>query len=226
MPRPEGIATCACKPVCDCQYFAGTNAPTRGDCDSRTTFTGARFELAGTNAPTRGDCDLTRLTGTRVHNARRNECPDQRGLRRYKRLIAAFTMRTAGTNAPTRGDCDCSLACVCAQANLAGTNAPTRGDCDIACAACTVPFILAGTNAPTRGDCDIISISTNVPIISAGTNAPTRGDCDSAFTAFMPLLIKPERMPRPEGIATRARYQGPPGTVRAGTNAPTRGDCD
>ena len=106
MPRPEGIAT---KVVSlsrvelesiagtnaptrgDCDFFnflfnnvlfkAGTNAPTRGDCDLKVARLLSPALRAGTNAPTRGDCDRRQPFLSTVASFGRNECPDQRGLR-------------------------------------------------------------------------------------------------------------------------------------------------
>ena len=58
MPRPEGIATgMAFTRRTSATGTAGTNAPTRGDCDRANSRLNFISGIAGTNAPTRGDCD-------------------------------------------------------------------------------------------------------------------------------------------------------------------------
>ena len=153
MPRPEGIATCSSLPSPLPSSSAGTNAPTRGDCDTIQPFYAGVHETAGTNAPTRGDCDSL-----------------------------SWQLNVSSTSA--------------------GTNAPTRGDCDLSVVTIAVFMVNAGTNAPTRGDCDTSpNLSTNSSLC-AGTNAPTRGDCDCSPSFVHTTYRLPERMPRPEGIAT------------------------
>ena len=135
-------------------FHAGTNAPTRGDCDLSINASLSASQIAGTNAPTRGDCDNFNLDRRSIARLSRNECPDQRGLRldtpqeHYQRTVKA------GTNAPTRGDCDWKPSEYLAISGKAGTNAPTRGDCDKQASNPRTSRALAGTNAPTRGDCD------------------------------------------------------------------------
>ena len=84
MPRPEGIATLSLPLLLLSAGWAGTNAPTRGDCDVMEPSSPVVSTVAGTNAPTRGDCDLC-----------------------FAVLISSVVM--AGTNAPTRGDCDLDI---------------------------------------------------------------------------------------------------------------------
>ena len=62
MPRPEGIAT-------------------------SSLHQGSLHSFAGTNAPTRGDCDQAILVPPVIAVVGRNECPDQRGLRLVESLV-------------------------------------------------------------------------------------------------------------------------------------------
>ena len=154
MPRPEGIATVCRFLTLTAQWLAGTNAPTRGDCDTAFSFSISHLILAGTNAPTRGDCDLMLVT-------------------------------------------------VCKVSSMAGTNAPTRGDCD------TADFTPVKTSISCRNECP--------------DQRGLRQSCPKPIRECPPW---PERMPRPEGIATLTNFSGTLTISVAGTNAPTRGDCD
>ena len=155
MPRPEGIATHVGLNHRQNEHGAGTNAPTRGDCDVIRLYQIRLRSFAGTNAPTRGDCDVD------------------------KSALTIFLPEKAGTNAPTRGDCDAFLKLL-------------------------EEFVqLAGTNAPTRGDCDCLSLCFLFLSIFGRNECPDqRGLRPYPVFHFNHVFHVPERMPRPEGIAT------------------------
>ena len=120
----------------------------------------------------------------------RNECPDQRGLRPFPALLGR-------TFSECRNEC------------------PDQRGLRLFWWSLPVLLVQAGTNAPTRGDCDEARSRILTEKGSAGTNAPTRGDCDGDHRAFSRSPDVPERMPRPEGIATppscslRSRWKWP-----------------
>ena len=130
MPRPEGIATA---PVVDADI---------------------RVRSAGTNAPTRGDCDVFFHAALRAASISRNECPDQRGLRLFLPVLLRLKRLLAGTNAPTRGDCDSITYTILFTVSFSRNECPDQRGLRLlfACTGCL--GCSAGTNAPTRGDCD------------------------------------------------------------------------
>ena len=61
----------------------------------------------------------------------------------------------------------------------------------------------AGTNAPTRGDCDEHNyLLVNCPLFCRNECPDQRGLRLQSSLFAIPFAVKPERMPRPEGIAT------------------------
>ena len=208
-------------------------------------------QRAGTNAPTRGDCDRSTVSHLWESTLGRNECPDQRGLRRSLENVLQFVvigrnecpdqrgLRPVGKIVNkffqiSRNECPDQRGLRQIKGTTNDTKTKSRNECPdqrglrLGARIASGPRVfLAGTNAPTRGDCDP-SMRPQFPYLTwAGTNAPTRGDCDHVHVDwFCKTEYRPERMPRPEGIATCRLVGSAPFIGVAGTNAPTRGDCD
>ena len=135
----------------------------------------------------------------------------------------------AGTNAPTRGDCDSYPAATSATVYICRNECPDQRGLRLADRTLyrTIRITLSRNECPDQRGLRHHLAAAFVDLSKSRNECPDQRGLRRWFLLLDPTsLVGPERMPRPEGIATL--YRKPLSCCRcwAGTNAPTRGDCD